>query len=75
MTEAPARWDEEADVVVIGYGFACATAAITAHDAGAKALLKKAPEKHKGGNSRVSANLFFWPDDIEKAKAYFKAMA
>ena len=76
MTEAPARWDEEADVVVIGYGFAGATAAITAHDAGAKVLLlEKAPEKHKGGNSRVSANLVFWPDDIEKAKAYFRAMA
>jgi hypothetical protein len=76
MTKAPAKWDDEADVIVIGYGFAGATAAITAHDAGAKVLLlEKAPEQHKGGNSRVSANLVFWPDDVEKAKAYFKAMA
>ncbi|MEI9996926.1 MAG: FAD-dependent oxidoreductase [Rhizomicrobium sp.] len=76
MTDATPKWDEEADVIVIGYGFAGATAAITAHDAGAKVLLlEKAPEKHKGGNSRVSANLVFWPDDIAKAKAYFRAMA
>jgi succinate dehydrogenase/fumarate reductase flavoprotein subunit len=76
MTGANPNWDDEADVIVVGYGFAGATVAITAHDAGAKVLLlEKAPEKHKGGNSRVSANLVFWPDDIEKAKAYFKAMA
>jgi succinate dehydrogenase/fumarate reductase flavoprotein subunit len=69
-------WDEEADVVVLGYGFAGATAAITAHDAGAKVLLlEKAPERYKGGNSRVSANLVFWPNDIEKAKVHFKALA
>ena len=68
-------WDEETDVVVVGYGFAGATVAITAHDAGAKVLLlEKAPEEHRGGNSRVSGNLVFWPDDIEKAKTYFKAL-
>jgi succinate dehydrogenase/fumarate reductase flavoprotein subunit len=72
----PIAWDEEADVVVVGYGFAGSTAAITAHDAGAKVLLlEKAPEEHKGGNSRVSANIVFWPNDIEKAKTYFKALA
>lgn len=76
MTEMPVTWDDEADVVVVGYGFAGATAAITAHDAGAKVLLlEKAPKADSGGNSRVSANLVFWPDNIEKATAYFKAMA
>ena len=76
MTEVPEKWDEEADVIVVGYGFAGATAAMTAHDAGTKViLLEKAPEPYKGGNSRVSANLVFWPDDIEKGKLYFKAMA
>jgi len=76
MTEASPKWDEEADVVVVGYGFAGATAAITAHDAGARVLLlEKAPEQYKGGNSRVSANLVFWPNDVEKAKAYFLALA
>ena len=76
MSKTPVSWDQEADVIVIGYGFAGATAAITAHDAGAKViLLEKAPEAHKGGNSRVSANLVFWPDDIDKAKLYFEALA
>jgi succinate dehydrogenase/fumarate reductase flavoprotein subunit len=69
-------WDDEADVVVVGYGFAGSAAAIAAHDAGATVLLiEKAPEHHKGGNSRVNAQILFWPDDIEKAKTYFKALA
>ena len=69
------KWDEEADVVVVGYGFAGSAAAIAAHDAGAKVLiLEKAPEEDKGGNSRVDAQILFWPNDIEKAKTYFKAL-
>lgn len=76
MTTSPPHWDEEADVIVVGYGFAGATAAMTAHDLGAKVLLiEKAPEVHKGGNSRVSANIVFWPNDVDKAKTYFRAMA
>jgi succinate dehydrogenase/fumarate reductase flavoprotein subunit len=72
---APKKWEERADVVVIGYGFAGTTAAITAHDTGVKVLLlEKAIESEKGGNSRVSANIFFWPDDVEKAKTYFRAL-
>lgn len=76
MMGTPTKWDEEADVVVVGYGFAGVTAAITAHDAGATVLmLEKAPEAHKGGNSRVSGNIVFWPSDVGKAKTYFKALA
>lgn len=76
ITLAPLHWDEEAEVVVVGYGFAGATAAMAAHDAGAKVLLlEKALEIHKGGNSRVSANIVFWPDDVDKGKAYFRAIA
>lgn len=37
--------------------------------------MKKAPAEHKGGNSRVSGNIVFWPNDIEKAKKYFKALS
>ena len=72
----PGHWDHEADVVIVGYGFAGVAAAITAHDADAKVLiLEKAPEKYKGGNSRVSGNGVFWPSDVEKAKTYFRAMS
>jgi succinate dehydrogenase/fumarate reductase flavoprotein subunit len=75
-TSPPESWDDEADVVIVGYGFAGSAAAIAAHDAGATVLLlEKAPEQFKGGNSRVSAQILFWPNDIEKAKTYFRALA
>ena len=35
----PAKWDYEADVVVVGYGTAGAAVAIEAHDAGANVLV------------------------------------
>ncbi len=70
------HWELETDVIVIGCGFAGATAAITASDAGAEVLmLEKAPKEHRGGNSRVSANLVFWPTDVERAKVYFTGLA
>ena len=69
----PAKWDYEADVVILGFGAAGAVSAITAHDAGAKVLiLEKAPEEHEGGNSRVSGNLTFSPTDVEKAVVYMR---
>ena len=75
ISQAPPKWDKVTDVVIIGYGLAGTTAAITAHDAGAKVLiLEKAPEQYKGGNSAVSGNAVFWPNDIEKAITYFKGM-
>ena len=65
-----------ADVVVVGLGAAGATTAITAHDLGADVLvLDRAPEVHRGGNSRVSGQIVFWPNDVERAIAYFRAMA
>ena len=56
------RWDYEADVVVVGAGFAAQAAAIEAHDAGVDVLmLEKAPEKYQGGNSRVCGQGFLSP--------------
>ena len=47
MGAVPAQWDQEADVVVVGFGGAGACAAIEAHDAGAKVLvLEKQTESH-----------------------------
>ncbi|HTE13899.1 MAG TPA: FAD-dependent oxidoreductase, partial [Burkholderiales bacterium] len=66
----------ETDVLVVGLGAAGATAAITASDLGAKVLvIEKAPEHLRGGNSRVSGQIVFWPNDVDKAVAYFRAMA
>ena len=70
------NWRYETGVLVIGFGAAGATAAITAHDLGAEVLvIDKAPAQFRGGNSRVSGQIVFWPNDVEKAKAYFCAMA
>lgn len=51
---ASVKWDHEADVVVVGYGGAGASAAIGAARAGATVIvLEKAPEGEEGGNLGV----------------------
>lgn len=71
----PEKWDREVDVVVVGYGAAGATTAITAHDAGARVLiLEKAPEGEEGGNSRVCSQGFFSPTPVDSAITYFNAL-
>jgi ribulose 1,5-bisphosphate synthetase/thiazole synthase len=68
-------WDAEYDVVVIGFGGAGASAAITAADAGARVLLlEKAPEGEEGGNTRYSAQLVLSPRNRASAIAYYKAL-
>lgn len=63
-------WDDEYDVVIVGFGGAGASAAIEAADAGAKVLLMdKDSENFAGGNSRVSGAWFFSISDKDKAIA------
>jgi succinate dehydrogenase/fumarate reductase flavoprotein subunit len=65
-------YGRETDVVVIGYGFAGAVAAITAHDAGADVtLLEKMAQP--GGNSRVSGGNCVVTKPTEEAAAGFAA--
>jgi len=67
----PRKWDKEADVVVVGCGGAGTTAAITAHDAGARVIIiEKAPEG--GGNSRVGGAQFSYstPEKKDNAAKY-----
>lgn len=72
------HWDAEYDVVIAGYGFAGAAAAIAAADHGAHVLLvEKAPYGKEGGNSRYAHQgcLFFNPDaPDDQLFAYMKAM-
>jgi hypothetical protein len=57
-TALPESWDYEADIVVLGFGFAGQAVAIEARDAGASVLvLEKAPRKHWGGSSAANNNL------------------
>ena len=74
----PDKWDYEADVVVLGLGGAGASAAIEAHDGGAKVLiLEKQPEATHFSNTRMSGGFFHNPDPSCDRKAlveYVKAM-
>jgi succinate dehydrogenase/fumarate reductase flavoprotein subunit len=68
---AELSWDLSFDVVVAGYGYAGAMAAIAAHDAGAKVLLlEKSP--HPGGASIMSAGGVIVAQDAERAFNYLK---
>ena len=68
----PDRWDDSADVVVVGYGYAGAVAAIEAHDAGASVLiLEKMPDP--GGISITSGGNVRIVDDAEQGFQYLKA--
>lgn len=68
----PSAWDHETDIVVVGYGGAGAAAAIAAkqEDLGDAIVLEAAPEEGAGGNTRVSGNLMFIPDEAAQAIKY-----
>lgn len=71
----PKTWDYEADVVVVGTGFAGQNAAIASHDAGASVLvLEKAPERFAGGNSSVSGGGMTVPLNVSEAIKYYRAL-
>jgi len=63
------------DIAIIGIGAAGLAAAITAHDAGASVVvLEKSPESSAGGNTRVSGQVWFSPEDIELAQVHLQAL-
>ncbi len=69
-----ADFDEEFDVVVVGFGYAGAIAAIEAHDDGARVLLcEKMPDP--GGVSICSGGGIRCAADADDAFAYLKASA
>jgi succinate dehydrogenase/fumarate reductase flavoprotein subunit len=71
----PEKWDYQADVVVVGTGYAGQNAAIAAHDAGADVLmLEKAPEEFAGGNSSVSGGGMRVPLNVPEAIDYYRAL-
>ena len=74
----PSKWDQEADVVIVGFGGAGACAAIEAHDAGASVLiLEKQPKATHYSNTRMAGGIFHCPDpsgDKAALKEYAKAM-
>lgn len=53
----PAKWEDTADVVIVGYGGAGATAAVFAARAGAKVIILEA-QAHGGGSSSINDGAF-----------------
>ena len=73
---APAKWNKEVDVVIVGTGHAGLAAAITAADSGAKVvILEKLKKEWEGGNSKVSGNMWWTPTDLPQAKQYIEALS
>ncbi len=68
------EWDQEADVVVVGYGLAGGVAAICARDGGAEVLIVE-KSKHPGGCSILSGGSALIAHDVEKATQYFTALS
>lgn len=66
------RFDESFDVIVVGYGFAGAAAAMAAHDSGARVLLIE-KMSHAGGISIVSGGAVRVARDREAARTYVHA--
>ena len=74
--EAPEiAWDDEYDVVVLGFGGAGANAAVAACEQGAKVLLaEKAPEGAEGGNTAVSGQFVMATDDADGLYDYLTTL-
>ena len=66
-------WDDEADVVVVGYGGAGASAAIAAHDAGASVLIVE--KSHGGGNTKLATRTFISPENSRAAQQHILALS
>lgn len=68
------KWDDETDILVLGYGGAGASAAIAAHDAGAKVLIvEKAP--FGGGNTGCCLGAMLLPNNVPDAINYYRALS
>jgi len=66
-------WDDETEVLVIGFGGAGAVAALTAQDSGAKVLVVEKMERG-GGNTNVSLGGFLCPKDVGGALQYLESL-
>ncbi|MBI2184637.1 MAG: FAD-binding protein [Thaumarchaeota archaeon] len=67
-------WDKIADIVVIGFGAAGATAAITAHDLGSEVVILEKTDTG-GGNTAASGGAFLCPSEPDNAADYILALS
>jgi succinate dehydrogenase/fumarate reductase flavoprotein subunit len=66
-------WNKEADVIVVGFGGAGASAAIEAYDTGASVILLEKGERG-GGNTRLAGGTIREFLDVDKAVKFFDAI-
>jgi succinate dehydrogenase/fumarate reductase flavoprotein subunit len=66
------KWDLEADVVVLGSGGAAMTAAITAHDFGAKEVVILEKTGMVGGTTAMSGGMLWVPNNHHQREAGFE---
>jgi succinate dehydrogenase/fumarate reductase flavoprotein subunit len=70
------QWDHAAEVVIVGFGAAGATAAITAHDKGVRVLLlEKQPFERHLSTSHLSGGAFICPNDEASAFQYMEHLS
>ncbi len=67
------KWDEEADVIVLGYGGAGAAAAISAYDAGVRVAIVE--KDVGGGNTRLATLTFLCPVKDPAAREHIRALS
>jgi len=66
------KWDEEADVIIVGYGLAGAVAAIEAHDGGAEVIILE-KSQYPGGCSILSGGMVLCARNADDATKYLIA--
>ncbi len=67
MIKADSNWDKKVDVVVVGYGLAGASAAITARDSGSEVLiLEKSRQDNIHSNSSMAGLVILGASDIKQ---------
>ena len=67
------RWDEETEVLIIGFGGAGAVAAVTAHDSGSRVLVVEKMERG-GGNTNISLGGFLSLKDLDSGLRYLESL-
>ena len=73
MTDSAVKWDRETDVVVLGYGYAGASSAIYANDAGARVLILE-KMAHFGGYSILAGGGLIFGTDGPGLLRYFREL-